>query len=284
MRRFAYFIACGLLFATLPSVETLPVLISSALLVAMGVALACAASGRFNALAVAAGAVGAFGSGALRPVVPAAAGALLFALAFGERSLRVRSPAARMAHVGISLVGGALAGQLLAAFSSSNVALWLVSIVVAVALSALPLLLDADDPKAFALDQIAREAPPAAAKLLTDAAELRRNSLDVSLEPSAKASVERSWDALMGLGEARSKLEKTRMRSASEAIDSVAKMLEEKMSAHLDALRKAFSAADSMKVFARVADDGALAGVAATGESLEEVSKVLLEYETTHKR
>src|SRR5206468_1109872 len=90
---------------------------SSVALVWLSVLLAVCASGSVQSLAVASGALGAFGAGVLGPVSPAAAGAVLIAAAFAERTTRIRSRTARAVHVLVALVVGALAGSLATAFA-----------------------------------------------------------------------------------------------------------------------------------------------------------------------
>ena len=86
----------------------------AAMLIALGVMLAVAASGNWNMLAVAAGAIAAFTAGVLRPLSPVAGAAVFLALCYAERSWRVRGHDKRALHVVLALVGGALAGALTA--------------------------------------------------------------------------------------------------------------------------------------------------------------------------
>ena len=122
---------------------------------ALAILLACTASGMLSALAIAAGAMGAFGAGVLGTTSSAVAGACLVGFAFAERTVRVRTPVARAAHLGVAVVGGALAGMLASAYASASPAVQGVSILVGSVLVALPLLVDADDPIAFALERSA---------------------------------------------------------------------------------------------------------------------------------
>jgi hypothetical protein len=283
MKRFAFIAACGLWFGANHAVQGLAFVPSSVLLVAMGVALACAASERMHSLSVAAGALGVFGSGALAPSAPAAASALLMGLVFAERSSRIRVPSARLAHIGTSLLGGALAGTLAANFTSASLAVWWVSIVVAVALASLPLLLDADDAMAHELDQAAASLPEPTKAALRGAAELRRHSLEVPLDADARASVERSWGALLGLAAIKAKLVRSHKHAPSAAAKTVDSMVDDKISGHIGALSKAFSAANTMKALATTSDDACLSSVSETSESLDEISRALLEYEVEQK-
>src|SRR5690348_13161453 len=119
MRKLAFFVAAASLFAFAPIAARFGPIASSVALVWMSVLLAIFASGAAQSLGVASGALGAFASGILAPVSPAAAGAVLVGAAFAERTTRVRSRNARALHVLIAVVGGALAGTLSSAFTSA---------------------------------------------------------------------------------------------------------------------------------------------------------------------
>ena len=110
--------------------------------------LAVAASALVSSLAIAAGALAAFGGHVLGSAVPAAGGAVLVALAFAERTTRVRGTNARLVHVGASLLTGALAGSLATAYASASPAVRGVAVLVSAVLVSLPLLVEADDPLA----------------------------------------------------------------------------------------------------------------------------------------
>src|SRR5262245_20695156 len=109
MKKIAFIVAALCLFAFAPLAGRFGPLASSVALVWLGVLLAVSASGTIQSLAIAGGALGAFGSGVLASASPAAAGAVLVAAAFAERTTRVRSRTARAVHVLVALVAGALA-------------------------------------------------------------------------------------------------------------------------------------------------------------------------------
>src|ERR1700730_14297983 len=153
MKKIAFVVAAASLFAFAPLAGRFGPVASSLALVWLGVLLALFASGTINSLAIGTGALGAFGSGVIGSVSPAVAGAVLVAAAFAERTTRVRSRTARAVHVLVALVGGAFAGSLATAFNGSSIPVMLVAVVVAAVLAALPLLVEADDPVAHALDQ-----------------------------------------------------------------------------------------------------------------------------------
>ena len=155
MKKLAFIVAAASVFAFEPIAGRFGPLVASLALVWMGVVLAVFASGYVQSLAVAGGALGAFGAGVLGGVSPAAAGAVLVAAAFAERTIRVRSRTARAVHVLVALVGGALGGSLSTAYSSATLPVFAVAVVVGAVLAALPLLVEADDPLAHALDEAA---------------------------------------------------------------------------------------------------------------------------------
>src|SRR5690349_7778757 len=112
MKKLAFVVAATSLFAFAPLAGRLGPVAASVALVWLGVMLALFASGTIHSLAIGSGALGAFAGGVLGTVSPAAAGAVLVAAAFAERTTRVRSRTARAVHVITALVGGALAGSL----------------------------------------------------------------------------------------------------------------------------------------------------------------------------
>ena len=208
MRKLAFIVAAASLFALAPVANRFGPVASSVALVWPGVLLAVCASGGAQSLAVASGAVGAFGSGILATVSPAAAGAVLVAAAFTERTTRIRSRTARAVHVLVALVGGGLAGTLSTSFNASSIPVMAVAILVAAVLSALPLLVDADDPIAHALDQAAAAVGEPARAALASGAELRRNAEEVPLDRATQARVRKTWGSLLRLAEARVRLER----------------------------------------------------------------------------
>lgn len=209
-RKLAFLVAAASLFALEPLTHRLGPVGSAVVLVWLGVVCAAAASGGVYALAVASGALGAFGAGVLAPISPAAAGAVLVASAFVERTTRVRARTARGVHVALALVGGSLAGSLSTAFAGQGVAVVLVAVVVAAVLAALPLLVDADDALAHALDLAAAQVSEPARTSLNEGAELRRQAADVPLDRDATSRAQKTWQSLLRLAEARVRLERSR--------------------------------------------------------------------------
>lgn len=214
MKKIAFVVAAASLFAFAPLASRFGPVASSLALVWLGVLLALFASGASAAqgwsLAIGTGALGAFGSGVLVSSSPSVAGAVLVAAAFAERTTRVRSRTARAVHVLLALVGGGFAGALSSAYTSASLPVFAVAAVVAAVLAALPLLVDADDPVAHALEQAATLVADPAKRSLLDGAELRRNAQDVPLDRATAARVKTTWQSLLRLAEARIRLERTR--------------------------------------------------------------------------
>lgn len=307
MKKLAFVVAAASLFAFAPLAGRFGPVAASVAIVWLGVVLAVFASGSIHSLAIGSGALGAFGSGVLASISPAAAGAVLVAAAFAERTTRVRSRTARAVHVLTALVGGAFAGTLSTAYSASaSLPVFVVAAVVSAVLAALPLLVDADDPVAHALDSAAESVSGPAKKSLADGAELRRNAQDVPLDRATAARVKTTWQSLLRLAEARVRLERSRpqqallriaesitapstagelegppspraVAAAPTAADAVLTMVDQRIAEHVTVLAKAYTAVDTV-VAARIGvDDAALKNVESMGDSLDEVSRALVE-------
>ena len=294
MKKLAFIVAAASLFALAPIANRFGPVASSVALVWLGVLLAVCASGTLQSIAVASGALGAFASGILGPVSPAAAGAVLVAAAFAERTTRIRSRNARAVHVLLALVGGALAGTLSTSFNASSIAVTAVAVLVASVLAALPLLVDADDPVAHALDHAARAVSEPARAALASGAELRRNAEEVPLDRATQARVRKTWGSLLRLAEARVRLERSRpallvrvadaapasttaMTPAPSAADAVLAMLDQRVAEHVAVLSKAYTAVDTARAAAVGLDDADLRTVDSMGDSLEDVSRAMIE-------
>ncbi|MDF2693875.1 MAG: hypothetical protein K0S65_2258, partial [Labilithrix sp.] len=222
MKKIAFVIAAASLFAFAPLASRFGPVASSLALVWLGVVLAIFASGTLQSLAIAGGALGAFGSGVLASVSPVAAGAVLVAAAFAERTTRVRSRTARAVHVLVALVGGGFAGALSNAYTTASLPVFAVAAVVAAVLAALPLLVEADDPVAHVLEQSAALVSEPAKRSLLDGAELRRNAEEVPLDRATRARVKTTWQSLLRLAEARIRLERTRPQALLRIAEQVA--------------------------------------------------------------
>lgn len=301
MKKLAFVVAAASLFALAPVANRFGPVVSSVALVWLAVLLAVCASGSVQSMAVASGALGAFGSGVLAPVSPAAAGAVLVAAAFAERTSRIRSRTARAVHVLVALVGGALAGSIPSVFDASSPPVMAVAILVTAVLAALPLLVEADDAVAHALDRAAAAVSEPAKTALAQGAELRRNAEEVPLDRAAQLRVRKTWQSLLRLAEARVRLERSRpklllriadaaapslaappsstpgARVQPSAADAVLGMVDQRLVEHVTVLSKAYTAVDTARAAAVGLDDAALRTVDSMGDSLEDVSRAMVE-------
>ena len=339
MKKLAFLVAAASLFAIAPIANRFGPLGSSVALVWLGVLLAVCASGTVSSMAIAGGALGAFGAGILSPVSPAAAGAVILAAAFAERTTRVRSGTARAVHVIVALVAGALGGSLATGFAAGSLPVTVVAVVVASVLAALPLLVEADDPLAHALERAAEVVSEPARSALVSGAELRRNAEEVPLDRPTQVRAAKTWAALLRLAEARVRLERSRpkvlvriaeqapppssapsvaqpsaiggdprypptvrepsqardpsaiggdprypprVREPSQArdrsaADAVLGMVDQRIQEHVAVLAKAYTAVDTARAAAVGIDDAELRNIDTMGDSLEDVSRAMVE-------
>jgi hypothetical protein len=170
-----------------------------------------------------------------------------------------------------------------------------VSIVCASVLAALPLLVEADDPVAHALTQAAESVSEPAKAALLGGAELRRTAQDVPLDRETQARVKKTWQSLLRLAEARTRLERTRPKimfrvaepppasgadakpAAPNPAEQVLTMVDQRILDHVAALGKAIAAVDTARAAVVGLDDSALKHVESMGDSLDEVSRALVE-------
>lgn len=282
IKRFPLFIAVSFLFGLEPLSRTWGTLPSAALLVLAGVVFAVAASGA-HALAVAAGAAGALAFGLLSPLSAGAAGAAIVALGFGERSLRVRDSSARALHLGLAILGGALAGAISAHHADATLTVRAVVIVVAAVLVALPLLVEADDPVAHGLELLAVELPGEVGQRLHEGAQLRRTVEGPAVEEGlldadTRRHAAQTWRGLLELATARARLERKPTTAEQRAHgDALRRRLDDRIGAHVTALTRIYTAADEARAAEVSLEDTALRRVESTGESLEEVSRAIVE-------
>ncbi|AGP34330.1 hypothetical protein [Sorangium cellulosum] len=304
LRKIAFVAAAALSLGLSPLALRLGPVAGSLLLVAAAVLFAVAASGALVSLAVAGGALGALAFGLAGAASPAAAGAALAGLCFAERSVRVRGRGARLLHVGAALSGGALAGSLLAAFGAASLALRGVALAVSAVLVALPFLVDADDPVAHALDGVAGEITGPARASLREGAELRRTVAgEELLDRRAARQARATWSSLLRLAEARARLERTlavgraaqgreartgepppagaggaeAARAAGAPAEAVVGKVDARIADHVAALTRAYTAVSAARAAEASLDDAALVGVETMGDSLEQVSKTMVE-------
>jgi hypothetical protein len=297
LHRLTYLLAVAAAFGLAPLTSKLGVTAGAGALVCLGIALALAASSSMNATAVIGGSLGALSSGLVATVSPALAGALLVSLCFAERTLRVQGRYGRVVHVALALAGGALAGLVTSTYATAELAVQAVAIVVAAVLAALPLLIEADDPRAHALDDLAEQVPEPPRGLLRQGAELCRTADESVLDPPLRDQVRKSWRKLLQLGHARARLVRSQLSAAGTLTalpvpatapggataaaptqaDAVAQRLDQQIAEHVAVLRRAFTAVDAAQAAELSLDDSALRNVQTTGESLEQVAEAIVE-------
>jgi hypothetical protein len=273
MRALTVLIASATALGYAPFASRFGAVLGATLSVLLGVLLALAASYSVNALAVAGGALGAFASGVLYEAGPALAGAALVGLCYAERTLRVRDKNSRIVHLILALGAGALAGYASSRYAGAELLVRGVVAAIAAVLAAAPLLVPADDSVAFALDELANDADDATATQLSRAAELRRSVDETLLDRDADRDARRAWKNLLRLAQARSRLS----RRAEQAPEAVVRRLDQRIADHVSSLTRMYTAADAASAATLSLDDGTLANVDTAGESLDEISKAMVE-------
>jgi len=281
----------ALLFGAWPLVAGLGAISGALASIALAVLLALAASGGPCALSAAAGALGAFAAGLGGAGAPLFAGAFLLGGAYAERTFRVRTLAARAAHLAVAVLAGAIAAEGVASFSDAALPVRAVAVVVAAVLAALPALIEADDLVAHALEGVGREVTGPSRGALLAGAELRRNAEDALLDRATSRMVRPTWRALVRLGEARLRVQRARTVRSSPAAspgnetgrspsDAVLAMLDGRIASHVAALARAYAAVDTARAAELGMDDVALRTTESAGEALEHVSRAMVDVET----
>lgn len=250
----------------------------------LSVAIATAASGYRGSLPVAGGALAALACGLVNVQTSvsslglhhsALACAVFFALVFGERTLRIRSNVGKGLHIGLALVGGLLGGFVVQMYLHESPLVFAIASSVAVAAAGLPLLVDADDPVAHHLTQLAAGAGEPAKAGLLRAAELRRAAREISFDTNTDKDVGTIFRALGRLGEARTKLQGS--ATSNQTAKGVLGMLDAKIAQSVAALEKTLTATLAVSAAEAAKDDGALANVEARGAGIEEATQLLAE-------
>jgi hypothetical protein len=265
--------------ALLPSLDAhAHYLVHALVIVVLGTLLAASISQGFSALSVAGGAMGAFAHDGLRGPTPILAGAIFAALVTAERTLRMPTRTARIVHGALALVGGAMAGGIVSGYEGATRPLWYVALAVAVALFAMPLVLEEDDALARALERTAGLLPAGPGDALREAAFLKRNGSAASIAEGSRDSVAKSFLSILKLGEARVQMAKSvGVSLGDDGSKSVTDILDAKIRSQVDVVKKAFAASDAVKAIVQTADTSAVDSLAIAGESMDEVRKALAE-------
>jgi hypothetical protein len=272
MKLWLYLAASAATFAGLGRLAALDVVPSALLQVAFGVLMAVFASGAVSMLSVAGGALGALAYGALSPVSPALGGAAFLACIFLERTTRMAQARSRSLHLGLAILGGALAAQAAVSFGGVAVATFAVALLVSAALTALPFFVDCDDPITHKLAVAARMLKGDLAKELGEAADLRRQTLLLPLEASSKGTVESSWGALATLVEGRMLATHS---GESELLQSIHAKTEEKIVEVIRNLKRTLTVSAKVRAAEPHEHDDVAVRLEATGDSLEEVGRAM---------
>lgn len=275
MRPLTLLAASALAFGLMPFTTRLGVVLGALATVLFGVLLAAAASFGPSAVAVASGALGAFASGVLSNQLPALAGAVLLGMAFAERTLRVRDRNGRIVHVVVALGAGGLAGYLAMHYAGSDLLVRSVVIIVAAVLALAPLMIPADDPLAHALEELAHSLPVPAHDRLVAAAELRRGVDESLLDTASARDARDAWKNLLRLARARARL--VSVKTPNDRAMAVVRRVDQRIGEHVESLTRMYTAADAASAVSVSLDDAALRSVETTRETLDEVSKAILE-------
>jgi hypothetical protein len=159
-------------------------------------------------------------------------------------------------------------------------------VIVAAVLVALPLLIDADDPVAHALEAASTELTGPVAASLASGAELRRSADEDLLDRKMTAPVRQTWISLLKLAEARTRLGQApatpSARTAGEAAlvspaQAVIERLDARIADHVAVLTRAYTAVSTARAAEASLDDTALRGVEMAGESFEHVSRAIVD-------
>ncbi len=260
--------ALGALLAGAPMLAHMPAALAAALALSACIATAGIASGAFSALAVATGALAAVSAAALAPVSPELAGGLMVALLLAARSVRGRSDAVRGIAVLTALASGAASAAVVTHFAGAPIAIRAAAVLVGGVVASLALLVPADDAIAWSLVHYAGEMGEAPRGVLLRAVALRRR-VEGEIEglgASARRRLDRAWTSLEGTA-----------RSRLLARGATAEVLDRRIASHVDALERAYAAADER--FARTAglDDKALHGVRLEADAMAAEASALAE-------
>jgi hypothetical protein len=268
--------AAATMFAVLPHAARGGMILGTLVPMALGIALAVAASGRVSAFSLAVGAIAAFVGQMGWLLSPALGGALLVSLAYTERLMRVREIPGRAIHGALSFVGGACAGALASGYASAPLPVRGVALVVAAVLCAGPLLTAADDARTALLESAAAALTGPVAASLRAGADLLRCADPRLLDRDTASKVKSSWRSLERLVEARLRLQNG-AAPRSETATLVVTMVERQIIEHVQSLTRAYTAATTKGAAEVGLDDSALQGVHARGEALEEESRAIVE-------
>jgi hypothetical protein len=275
---FGVALALGPALTHAPTSTGAPGLVASLAILTVGIFSASAASSSISAIPAALGALAALSTAMLAPMHAAIAGAAFFTLAYGERASRVAALRSRIAHVALSSIGGAIAATIATSFASADVATRFVAVVVGIAIVSLPTLIDAVDPLAHALEDVAKDVPDPSRTHLIRAASLLSTPNQADLEPRIARDVAQTFRSLLRLAEARARL--TRISPKAPSALAVATKLDARIVEHTEILERAYSAVSAMTAAELSLDDPSLRKIDDTSDALEAISKAIADEES----
>src|SRR5262249_17549198 len=137
-------------------------------------------------------------------------------------------------------------------------------------------------------DAFADDTSEPAKASLREGAELRRAADATLLDRSTARQVKKTWAALLRLAEARGRLERNVLARHRTAIESATNgpaaraatgvnRVDERIAEHVAVLARAYAAVDTARAAEASLDDAALRSVETVGESLESMSKAIVE-------
>jgi len=268
------------LFTVLPGASRGGLVTGTLLPMLLAIMLAVAVSGRVSGIAVIAGALAAFAGSLAWTFVPALGGAVVVGLAYAERTLRVRAARIRIVHASLATLAGAAAGALSAGYASSPPLYRGVAVVMCAVLAAIPLFIDADDPRVTLLEAAASKLGGPMAATLLDGVELLRCGDTALLDRETAANVKKSWRSLERLLEARLAMvpgSGTANVRRGETAAMVTAMVDRQITEHIASLGRAYAAVTTAGAAEVGIDDSALRDVHARGEALDEQSRAIVE-------
>jgi hypothetical protein len=268
MRFVAIIASLGLVLGGAAFLSPLPAVAGAAAAIAACVLASVLVAGRASSLAIACGALAAVALHAVMPHSAGVSGSLVLAMIFTARTVRGRTDTIRGIAMLTSLVSGAVAASVVTHYADAAIGLRAASVLVAGVLAALPLLVPADDAVAWALVNYAREIGEGSKADLLRAAALRRR-LDGEIEGLshlAQRRLEKAWIALESTARAR-----VLARGAS------AEVLDQRIASHVDALERAYAAADERLARSAGLDDKALHHVQLEADALAAEASALAE-------
>jgi hypothetical protein len=113
---------------------------------------------------------------------------------------------------------------------------------------------------------------------LREAAELRRTVDEDLLDRKTARHAGGTWASLLRLAEARLRLARSPLaRKESSPAEAVLKRVDERIADHVKALSRAYTAAGAAQAAEASLDDTALRSVENAGESLEQVSRAIVD-------